>query len=234
MSDNDAWVELGHWDDVAAGLRMFLAYIITTVAFGVLILLITIAVASSGGLSSMRAIGTIAKVGGVIGLLITAFGLMAIARYARIAPQTGARGTAVTALVLGGVGLLISAVGLISLMGSGDLAALASGNIWDILARILGVVQFFFIVGSMRTTAGYIGRLDLHALAGQVMLLAGITVALVIFSQLLMATKAAAVALLFGLGTLAIAIWCLVYLIMLVSRLARAVRQDAHLPATFA
>jgi hypothetical protein len=234
MSNEDNWVGLGHWDDVAAGLRMFMAYIITTVAFAVLVLVITIGVASSGDLSALRSIATVAKVSGVVGLGIGLFGLAAIARYGRISPVTGARGTAQAALIFGGLSLAISLVALTRLMGTSDLEVMAETTLWDLLARVLGVVQFFCFVASLRTTAGYIGRLDLHHLAGQVMLLAGITVALMVFSQLLTATKAGAIVLLFGLGVLGIGIWCLVYLLMLVSRLARAVLSDARLPETFA
>lgn len=234
MGNDDNWVGLGHWDDVAAGLRMFMAYIITTVSFGVLVLVVTIAMASSGDYSALASIATLAKVAGVVGIAIAVFGLLAIARYARISPVTGARGTAQAALIFGGLSLVVSLVGLVRLMGTSDLEAMAETSLWDLLARVLGAIQFFCLLASMRTTAGYIGRLDLHHLAGQTMVLAGVTIALMVFSQLLTATNAGAIVLLFGLGVLGIGIWCLVFLIMLLSRLGRAVLRDARLPETFA
>lgn len=232
MERDDSWASLGNWGEVAAGLRLFMAYAITNVAFTVLILFATIAIASQGTFEAVATLMSIAKIGAVVGVAIAVFGLLAVWRYAQIPHQTGARGPAQAAFWLGVASLAFSVISLAGLLGE-DLETMAAGNAWDLVAKILGATQFFFLVGSMRIAAGYIGRLDLHQLAGTTMVLAGITVALVVFSQIVAATGVVALTALLGLGVLGIGIWCFVYLLILVSRLGRAVSADVQLPSTF-
>lgn len=233
MSDDNSWVGLGGWDEVASGLRQFMAYAIANVAFTVLVLVATIAIAAGGGYESLATLFSLAKVAAVVGVLIAIFGLVAVWRIAQIHPLTGARGVAQAAFWLGIISLAISIVSIIGLMGSRDLEAVSANNLWDLLAKLMGAIQFFCLVGAMRITAGYIGRLDLHQLAGTTMVLAGVTVALVVFSQIMAATQVLALTALLGLGVIGIGIWCFVYLLILVVRLARAVTGDAQLPSTF-
>lgn len=232
-SDDDSWVALGQWNDVASGLRMFLAYMITLIAFSVIMVMVTIAIAASGKSSALASIASMAKVSGFIGLGIAVFGLVALERYSRIAAETGASGTAKAALYLGIVSLLLSLATIIRVFNVTDLEQLGQFNIWELLTRILGAIQFFCFLLSMRTCAAFIGRMELYELAGKAMTLFGITIVLAIFSQVLGAAGSAPLVLLFGLGMLGIGIWCLVYIFMLLSRLAKAVSRDAHLPATF-
>lgn len=229
---DDSWVSLGNWEEVAAGLRLFMAYAITNVSFTVIVLVATIAVAAQGDYEAIATLVAIAKIGAVVGVAIAVFGLAAVWRYAQVPQQTGARGPALAAFWLGVASLVLSLVSVIGMFGM-DFERMAEGNGWDLIAKILGAVQFFFLVGSMRITAGYIGRLDLHQLAGTTMLLAGVTVALVVFSQIMAATGVVALTALLGLGVLGIGIWCFVYLLILVSRLGRAVSADVQLPTTF-
>jgi len=230
-TDDDSWVALGQWNDVAKGLRMFRAYLITLIAFTVVTLLVTIVIATSGKASALSSITSMAKVSAIIGLFISLFGILAVERYSRIAPETGARGAAKAALYLGIVSLVVAGVSIFRLLTVTDLDQLASLSAWDIITRILGAIQFFCFLGSLRTCASYIGSRVLYDLAGKTMTLAGVTLTLAVFSQIL--SGATAPVLLLGLGTLGIGIWCLVYLMMLLSRLAKAVSRDAHLPATF-
>ncbi len=233
QSENESWVTLGQWDDVAKGLRMFMAYMITLIAFTVIVMLVTIAVAASGKASALSSIATIAKVSGVIALGVAVFGLIAVERYSRVAPETGARSTAKAALFLGIASLVLSAVGIFRLMSVTDLEELGAFNLLEVLTRIVGVVQFFCFLASMRTCAAYIGRMELYEHAGKTMTLLGVTIVLAVLSQVMSAAGSAPLVLLLGLGTLGIGIWCVVYIMMLLSRLAKAVSRDAHLPATF-
>jgi hypothetical protein len=231
--DDDSWVGAGDWSEVASGLRMYMTYIITNVAFTVLVFIATFAVAARGSFSALDSVMTIAKVGAVVGVGIALYGLAAIWRYAGVAEASGARRMARASFYLGVATLAATLIGLVRLLSLNDLEDLAATSLWDVASKILGVMQFFCLLSSMRTLAGYIGRFDLHDLAGTTMLLAGVTVGLAVLSQIFAGT-AVAPALLFGLGTLGIGIWCLVYLLMLVLRLARAVSRDAQLPGTFA
>jgi|GEM_PF-3664383 len=230
---NDNWATLGQWTDVAAGLRLFIGYMITLIAFTTIVLVATIAVAMSGKSSAMSSVGTIAKIASVIGIGIAIFGLIALERYSRIAPETGARGTAKTALYLGIAGLVISLISIVQVMTVKDITTLSAFNVWDLIVRLLSVVQFFCFLASMRTCASFIGHMELYDHAGKTMTILGITIALAVVSQMLAASGAGPIMLLFALGMLGIGIWCVVYIFMLLSRLARAVSRDAHLPATF-
>ena len=58
-------------------------------------------------------------------------------------------------------------------------------------------------------------------------------VALAVMSQLVASGRAAPMVLLLGIATLGIGIWCLVMLILLLTRLARAVMSDVQLPQAF-
>lgn len=234
MADDDKWAEVGHWADVAGGLKMYFAYLITLVAFTAVTVVASILIAMSGKLEALDSLMSLARVSGIAGLGISIIGLLALARYARIAPETGARGTAQIALWLGVVVFVISGVGLVRIFGAADIDDISATGALEITGRILGVVQFFVFLSSLRTTAGYVGRLDLHGLAGTTMLLAGITVALAVMAQLLASGRSAPMVLLLGIGTLGIGIWCLVLLIMLLLRLARAVKGDVQIPQAFA
>ena len=233
MANDDKWAELGHWSDVAGGLKLYLAYLIVLVSFTAVTVVASILIAMSGKTSALDSLMTLARISAIVGLGIAVLGLYALARYARVAPETGARGSAQTSLVLGLISFLIAAFGVIRILGASDIDAVGATTAIDIIGRIIGVVQFFALIISLRTVAGYIGRLDLHGLAGTVMLLAGITVALAVMSQLVASGRAAPMVLLLGIATLGIGIWCLVMLILLLTRLARAVMSDVQLPQAF-
>ena len=90
----------------------------------------------------------------------------------------------------------------------------------------------FCFLASLKTCAAFISRFDLADLAGKTMVLLGMVVGLTLIVQIA-GTASPMLVLVVGLGMLGIGIWCLVWLLLLVSRLAKAVLSDADVPAAF-
>lgn len=234
MSDDKSWAGVGHWQDVASGLRQYFVYAIVTVVFSALLMLVTIAMVASNPYNAAEYGISVGKFGGLIGIVIGLFGLLAIERYSHIAQGTGARGTAKAAFVLGVISFLLSAASIAKLWFAPpeSLEEMQATNWIDIAARLVGVIQVFCFLTSLKACAQFIQRFDLADLAGKTMVLLAIVVALTVLVQII-GTTAPMIVLLFGLGVLGIGIWCLVWLLLLVSRLAKAVLSDADVSAAF-
>ncbi len=234
MSDDKSWVGIGNWQDVASGLRQYFVFAIVSVVFSVLLMLVTVAMVASNPHNAIELGIDVGKYGGIIGLAIALFGLLAIERYSHIGQASGARGTAKAAFAFGVLSFLLSAATIIKMWVAPpeSLEAMQAPNWLDISARLVGVLQVFFFLASMKTCATFIQRFDLASLAGNTMVLAGIVVALAVLVQVV-GTANPMVVVLFGLGMLGIGIWCLVWLLMLVSRLAKSVLSDTDGPAAF-
>ena len=234
MSDDKSWVGIGNWQDVASGLRQYFVYAIVTVAFSALLGLVTVAMVASNPHKAVEYGMSVAKFGGLVGLVIGAFGLLAIERYSHIGEASGARGLAKASFVLGVIAFLLGAanIGKMWFAPFESLEAMEATNWLDIAARVIGVAQVFCFLASLKTCAAFISRFDLADLAGKTMVLLGMVVGLTLIVQIA-GTASPMLVLVVGLGMLGIGIWCLVWLLLLVSRLAKAVLSDADVPAAF-
>lgn len=228
--DND-WAEDESWGVVASGLRMYFAYALMTVAFGLLVALVTYAIASGRSRSAMDALFTLTRLAACIGVGLSILGIVGLNRIAKVPDHSGARGAATGALILSVIGLVIGVITLMPLFGHVRLSDLGSSSIWDMVARVVGLAQIFTLLGALKALSEYVGRQDLATQAVTVMSLIGVAVCL--FLLLLLMGKLPVMALVLGLSALGLVIWALVAFLILLSRLARAVTKDVSLPAQF-
>jgi len=231
MAENNDWAQDESWGTVASGLRMYFAYALMTVVFGILVALISYAIASGRNYSAVKALITLTRVAAVVGVGLSILGIVGLNKISRVPDHSGARGAATGALILSVIGLVIGVITLLPLFGNIRASELGSNSVWDILARIVGLAQIFTLLGALKALAEYIGRHDLATQAVTVITLIGVAVCL--FLLLLLIGKVAVLALLFGVGALGLVIWALVAFLILLSRLARAVTRDVSLPAQF-
>lgn len=231
MAQDNDWARDESWGTVASGLRIYFSYALMTVVFGLLVALISYAIASGGSYKAMKSLITLTRIAAAIGIGLSILGIVGLNKISRIPDHSGARGAATGALILSVIGLVIGIITLVPLLGDIRVRDLGSNGLWDIVARIVGLAQIFTLLGALKALSEYIGRQDLASQAVTVMTLIGVAVCL--FLLLLLTGKVPVMALVLGLAALGLVIWALVAFLVLLSRLARAVTKDVSLPEQF-
>ncbi|PIE18606.1 MAG: hypothetical protein CSA66_04415 [Proteobacteria bacterium] len=230
------YTRLAGWADAERGLRLlFRALVVECVVLGGAVLLVVVGfIVDSRGLVSW-----VTGAGSVAVLLMLGF---ALARYRRVAPETGARGPATAAFGAAMVTLALFVAGAaLGLEGPAETAlhlvfAMAEPGILPVASTAALLITLALQLQSMRRLARFLERGDVLAMSGTTRG-ALVTVA-VVFGILQMAlsnggSDARAWGALIGLTYLGVIIWLLVYYLLTVHTLLCAFGQQVAVARAF-